>query len=114
ILRYNDPRRFGAWLWSAPDEIHTVLLGSGPEPLTDDFNADYIAEKAAKRKVAVKQFIMDNKVVVGVGNIYANEALFSSRINPLRSASKVTKQEWLLLTKEIKQVLTTAIRQGGT
>ncbi|OBT15761.1 DNA-formamidopyrimidine glycosylase [Vibrio tasmaniensis] len=114
ILRYNDPRRFGAWLWSAPDEIHTVLLGSGPEPLTDDFNVDYIAEKAEKRKVAVKQFIMDNKVVVGVGNIYANEALFSSRIHPLRPASKVTKEEWVLLTQEIKQVLTTAIKQGGT
>ncbi|KAB0461004.1 bifunctional DNA-formamidopyrimidine glycosylase/DNA-(apurinic or apyrimidinic site) lyase [Vibrio kanaloae] len=114
VLRYNDPRRFGAWLWSAPDEVHPVLLGSGPEPLTDDFNADYIAEKAEKRKVAVKQFIMDNKVVVGVGNIYANEALFASRISPLRPASKVTKQEWLLLTKEIKQVLATAIKQGGT
>ena len=59
-VKYNDPRRFGAWLWSAPDEVHSVLLGSGPEPLTDDFNADYIAEKAEKRKVAVKQFIMDN------------------------------------------------------
>ena len=114
ILRYNDPRRFGAWLWSAPDEVHSVLLGSGPEPLTDDFNADYIAEKAEKRKVAVKQFIMDNKVVVGVGNIYANEALFSSRIHPLRPASQVTKEEWVLLTKEIKQVLATAIKQGGT
>lgn len=114
VLRYNDPRRFGAWLWSAPDEVHPVLLGSGPEPLTDDFNADYIAEKAEKRKVAVKQFIMDNKVVVGVGNIYANEALFSSRIHPLRPASKVTKEEWVLLTKEIKQVLATAIKQGGT
>ncbi|MGO2160135.1 MAG: bifunctional DNA-formamidopyrimidine glycosylase/DNA-(apurinic or apyrimidinic site) lyase [Vibrio toranzoniae] len=114
ILRYNDPRRFGAWLWSAPDEVHPVLLGSGPEPLTDDFNAEYIIEKAEKRKVAVKQFIMDNKVVVGVGNIYANEALFSSRIHPLRPASKVTKEEWVLLTKEIKQVLATAIKQGGT
>ncbi|TKE99927.1 bifunctional DNA-formamidopyrimidine glycosylase/DNA-(apurinic or apyrimidinic site) lyase [Vibrio kanaloae] len=114
VLRYNDPRRFGAWLWSAPDEVHPVLLGAGPEPLTDDFNAEYITEKAEKRKVAVKQFIMDNKVVVGVGNIYANEALFSSRIHPLRPANKVTKEEWVLLTKEIKQVLATAIKQGGT
>ncbi len=85
---------FGAWLWSAPDGIHTVLLGSGPEPLTDDFNADYIAEKAEKRKVARQtKFIMDEQVVVGVGNIYANEALFSSRIHPLRPASKVTKKK---------------------
>ncbi|WP_299685857.1 bifunctional DNA-formamidopyrimidine glycosylase/DNA-(apurinic or apyrimidinic site) lyase [uncultured Vibrio sp.] len=114
VLRYNDPRRFGAWLWSAPDTTHPVLLGSGPEPLTDDFSAEYIAGKAAKRKVAVKQFIMDNKVVVGVGNIYANEALFASRIHPQRPANKVTQTEWNLLTEEIKQVLATAIKQGGT
>jgi formamidopyrimidine-DNA glycosylase len=114
VLRYNDPRRFGAWLWSSVDETHLVLLGAGPEPLTEEFNALYIAELAKKRRVPVKQFIMDNKVVVGVGNIYANEALFSSRIHPLRAANKITSAEWDLLTQEIKQVLATAIKQGGT
>ncbi|MEF1183795.1 bifunctional DNA-formamidopyrimidine glycosylase/DNA-(apurinic or apyrimidinic site) lyase, partial [Vibrio sinaloensis] len=81
VLRYNDPRRFGAWLWTE-DGHHTVLENAGPEPLTDEFNADYIASKAVNKKVSVKQFIMDNKVVVGVGNIYANESLFSARIHP--------------------------------
>ncbi|NOH96110.1 bifunctional DNA-formamidopyrimidine glycosylase/DNA-(apurinic or apyrimidinic site) lyase [Vibrio sp. 99-70-13A1] len=114
ILRYNDPRRFGSWLWCAPGESHKVLEGSGPEPLTDDFNAQYLAAKASKRTLAIKQFIMDNKVVVGVGNIYANEALFSSLIHPLRPANKVTKKEWSVLTENIKSVLSTAIEQGGT
>lgn len=114
ILRYNDPRRFGAWLWCAPGESHKVLEGSGPEPLTDDFNAQYISEKAKKRTLALKQFIMDNKVVVGVGNIYANEALFTSRIHPLRPANKVSLTEWQVLTENIKSVLATAIEQGGT
>jgi len=114
VLRYNDPRRFGAWLYSPVGESHVVLEGSGPEPLTGDFNAEYIEEKAKARKIAVKQFIMDNKVVVGVGNIYANEALFSSRIHPLRPANKLNSGEWCLLTSNIKQVLATAIEQGGT
>lgn len=114
VLRYNDPRRFGAWLWSPVGETHPVLMGAGPEPLTEEFNAPYIAQLAKKRRVPVKQFIMDNKVVVGVGNIYANEALFSSRIHPLRPANKITEAEWDLLTQEIKQVLATAIKQGGT
>ncbi|WP_438893728.1 DNA-formamidopyrimidine glycosylase family protein, partial [Bacillus cereus group sp. BC255] len=63
ILRYNDPRRFGAWLWCAPGESHAVLANMGPEPLTKEFNAEYVAEKAKNKRVAVKQFIMDNKVV---------------------------------------------------
>lgn len=114
VLRYNDPRRFGAWLFCPVGESHSVLEGSGPEPLTEDFNAEYIADKAKVRKVAVKQFIMDNKVVVGVGNIYANEALFTSRIHPLRPANKLVLNEWVELTSNIKEVLATAIKQGGT
>ncbi|MCG9575959.1 bifunctional DNA-formamidopyrimidine glycosylase/DNA-(apurinic or apyrimidinic site) lyase [Vibrio tubiashii] len=113
VLRYNDPRRFGAWLWTE-DGTHSALGSMGPEPLTPEFNADYIAEKAANKRVAVKQFVMDNKVVVGVGNIYANESLFSSGIHPTRPAGKLTVKEWELLVKEIKRVLDTAIKQGGT
>lgn len=113
VLRYNDPRRFGAWLWSEDGE-HTVLDNAGPEPLTDEFNADYIALKAVNKRVAVKQFIMDNKIVVGVGNIYANESLFNARIHPTRSAGKLNTVEWALLVDEIKQVLDMAIKQGGT
>ena len=83
VLRYNDPRRFGAWLYSE-DGNHQVLGHMGPEPLTDEFNPQYMLEKAANKRVTIKQFIMDNKVVVGVGNIYASESLFSSRIHPQR------------------------------
>ncbi|HCZ9269184.1 MULTISPECIES: bifunctional DNA-formamidopyrimidine glycosylase/DNA-(apurinic or apyrimidinic site) lyase [Vibrio] len=114
ILRYNDPRRFGAWLWCAPGESHAVLANMGPEPLTEEFNAEYVAEKAKNKRVAVKQFIMDNKVVVGVGNIYANESLFKSRIHPSRPAGKLTSQEWGLLVENIKMTLEVAITQGGT
>ncbi|MGF1754344.1 bifunctional DNA-formamidopyrimidine glycosylase/DNA-(apurinic or apyrimidinic site) lyase [Vibrio makurazakiensis] len=114
VLRYNDPRRFGAWLFCPVGQSHSVLEGSGPEPLTEEFNAEYIADKAKVRKIAVKQFIMDNKVVVGVGNIYANEALFTSRIHPLRPTNKLALNEWIELTANIKEVLATAIKQGGT
>ena len=108
----NDPRRFGAWLWSE-DGCHTVLKTMGPEPLTDDFDADYISEKAVSKRVTVKQFIMDNKIVVGVGNIYANESLFTAGILPTRGAGTLSLNEWQKLVKEIK-VLSTAIAQGGT
>ncbi|MGR5319948.1 bifunctional DNA-formamidopyrimidine glycosylase/DNA-(apurinic or apyrimidinic site) lyase [Vibrio sp. DNB22_19_1] len=114
VLRYNDPRRFGAWLWCAPNESHAVLAHMGPEPLTEEFNADYVAEKAKGKRVAVKQFIMDNKIVVGVGNIYANESLFKSRIHPTRPAGKLTRKEWQLLVENIKATLEIAIQQGGT
>lgn len=113
VLRYNDPRRFGAWLWTENGE-HAVLSNMGPEPLTEDFDADYMMEKSRNKRVAVKQFIMDNKVVVGVGNIYASESLFSAKIHPAKAAGKLTLSDWKILVEEIKQVLTTAIRQGGT
>ncbi|MGF1698047.1 bifunctional DNA-formamidopyrimidine glycosylase/DNA-(apurinic or apyrimidinic site) lyase [Vibrio lamellibrachiae] len=114
VLRYNDPRRFGCWLWMEKGESHSVLENIGPEPLTEEFDAEYISDKAKVRKIAVKQFIMDNKVVVGVGNIYANEALFTSCIHPLRPANKLALNEWVELTANIKEVLATAIKQGGT
>lgn len=114
VLRYNDPRRFGAWLWCEPGEIHSVLDHMGPEPLTDEFNPQYMLDKARNKRVAIKTFIMDNKIVVGVGNIYANESLFSSRIHPLRPAHSISETEWLSLVADIKTVLATAIKQGGT
>ena len=113
VLRYNDPRRFGAWLWSE-DGTHTVLGRMGPEPLTDEFNPEYMLEKAANKRVTIKQFVMDNKIVVGVGNIYASESLFSARIHPTRPAGSLTLEEWCKLVAEIKTVLATAIKQGGT
>ncbi|MGL6260675.1 bifunctional DNA-formamidopyrimidine glycosylase/DNA-(apurinic or apyrimidinic site) lyase [Vibrio sp. WXL210] len=114
VLRYNDPRRFGAWLWTPVGEEHQALTHLGPEPLIEAFNASYIAERAKSKRVVVKQFIMDNKVVVGVGNIYANEALFKAKISPLRPAGKLTLTEWRRLVDEIKATLTIAIKQGGT
>ncbi|QIL85399.1 bifunctional DNA-formamidopyrimidine glycosylase/DNA-(apurinic or apyrimidinic site) lyase [Vibrio sp. HDW18] len=113
-LRYHDPRRFGAWLWCAPNESHQVLARLGPEPLTEAFNADYMMDKARNKRIAVKAFIMDNAAVVGVGNIYANEALFLSHIHPLRPAHSLSLTEWQTLVCNIKQVLQGAIKQGGT
>ena len=114
VLRYTDPRRFGAWLWTKELEGHPVLAHLGPEPLSDEFNADYLQQKCAKKKTAIKPWLMDNKLVVGVGNIYANEALFSSGIMPDRKANSLTEQECDVLVNAIKAVLTRSIEQGGT
>ncbi len=114
LLRYNDPRRFGAWLWQPKGDEHEVLKNLGPEPLDDMFDCDYMVEKAKGKKVAVKKFIMDNKIVVGVGNIYANESLFLAKIHPLTATGKLTRSDWTAIVKQVKQVLATAIKQGGT
>ncbi|PWI33088.1 DNA-formamidopyrimidine glycosylase [Vibrio albus] len=113
-LRYNDPRRFGAWLWQEKGSIHELLGHLGPEPLQAEFSASYMQEKAKGKRVAIKPFIMDNKVVVGVGNIYANESLFSSAILPTTPAGKLTSIQWVTLVAAIKAVLADAIKQGGT
>ena len=104
LLRYNDPRKFGAWLYSDVGVQHEVLNKLGPEPLTDAFTSEYLAEKAKNKKVVVKQFIMNNAVVVGVGNIYASEALFSSNINPKTLTGKLTNQQLSTLVNEIKKI----------
>lgn len=114
-LRYHDPRRFGCLLWveGQPHE-HKLLANLGPEPLTDEFTADYLFQRSRKRSQAVKQFIMDSHVVVGVGNIYANESLFMSRIKPLRKAGSLTRKNCEDLVQNIKFVLNRSIEQGGT
>ncbi|MBV7298726.1 bifunctional DNA-formamidopyrimidine glycosylase/DNA-(apurinic or apyrimidinic site) lyase [Enterovibrio paralichthyis] len=114
MIRYNDPRRFGAWLWQPKGGEHAVLGKLGPEPLTDDFTGEYLFDKSRGKRTAIKQFIMDNAVVVGVGNIYANESLFICNIHPKRPAGQLTLNDANLLVDEIKQVLATAIKQGGT
>ncbi|MDG4812583.1 bifunctional DNA-formamidopyrimidine glycosylase/DNA-(apurinic or apyrimidinic site) lyase [Hydrogenovibrio sp. 3SP14C1] len=115
LLRYHDPRRFGSWLWTdKPLQEHPLLKALGPEPLTDDFNADYLFQKLQGRKTAIKTFIMNNHIVVGVGNIYANESLFLSGIHPTRPAHSLTIKETTQLTGHIKTVLSAAIEQGGT
>ncbi len=114
-LRLKDPRRFGAVLWtSAPIEEHPLLNHLGPEPLSEAFNADYLYQLSRKRNVAVKQFIMNSKIVVGIGNIYANEALFASGIHPKRAAGKISRERYEKLCIKSKQILEQAITQGGT
>ena len=113
-LRFNDPRRFGCFLWLEPGEQHPLLDHLGPEPLSDEFDGEYLYRRSRGRKGAVKGFIMDGKVVVGVGNIYANEALFLSGIRPDRSAGRISAARYRRLAALIKQVLTSAIEQGGT
>jgi formamidopyrimidine-DNA glycosylase len=114
-LRFTDPRRFGALLWtSAPPEQHPLLRSLGPEPLETDFSAEYLYESARNRKVCVKLFIMDSRIVVGVGNIYANEALSLAGIHPLRSAKRISLRRYGCLVAAIQQVLKAAIAQGGT
>jgi formamidopyrimidine-DNA glycosylase len=113
-LRYNDPRRFGSFLWLAPHEHHPLLAHLGPEPLSSEFDGALLYRLSRGRKGPVKNFIMDGKVVVGVGNIYANEALFLSGIRPDRAAGRVSRARYTCLADNIKQVLTSAIEQGGT
>lgn len=114
ILRLNDPRRFGSVLWDDLTKLHPLLADLGPEPLSDDFSGDYLYRSAAKRRVAIKQHIMNSQVVVGVGNIYANEALFRAGIDPRRQAGRISHERMTSLVAEIKQVLAAAIEQGGT
>lgn len=114
-LRLNDPRRFGAVLWSEePIQQHPLIQQLGPEPLSDAFNHERLYQQSRKRSIAIKQFLMDNKMVVGVGNIYANESLFLCGIDPRRKASTISKARYQRLVAIVKQVLAEAIEQGGT
>ena len=113
-LRLNDPRRFGAVLWQEKNTELSIIHSLGPEPLSNDFDGDYLHQKLAKRKGAIKNAIMTNAVVVGVGNIYASESLFLSGIHPKRAANRVSKERCQLLANNIKLGLKKAIQQGGT
>ncbi len=116
ILRYNDPRRFGSLLWLGDGDPmqHSLLAKLGPEPLLNDFDGSYLFRRSRKRTMAVKNFIMDGHIVVGVGNIYASEALFMSGIRPGRAAGRVTSSEYQLLAQKIKEVLQASIAMGGS
>ncbi len=114
LLRLTDPRRFGAVLWQEAGQQHPLLEKLGPEPLTDDFNVDTFVRAASHRKIAIKQFIMDNKVVVGVGNIYAAEALFAAALHPETPVNTISKQKFQKLVAAIKYILVAAIERGGT
>ncbi len=121
VLRLNDPRRFGSILWhprGAPGqgatEPHWLLAGLGVEPLEPEFSGEYLKRRARGRRVAVKNFIMDGHVVVGVGNIYATEALFLAQVRPTLRATTVTLASYTRIAEAVRAVLGNAIDQGGT
>lgn len=114
-LRYTDPRRFGSAHWLPIEKSgHALLDHLGPEPLSDDFSAELLYRRSRKRSSAVKTFIMDGRIVVGVGNIYANEALFRAGIRPTTAAGSISRPRYAKLVVAIKTVLAEAIAQGGT
>ena len=115
ILRFNDPRRFGSVHWTEEDPYqHSLLKDLGPEPLGEDFDGVYLFQQSRKRSTPVKNFIMNSHVVVGVGNIYANESLFRSKIRPSTKAGRISKKQYSTLVSQIKETLTNAIEVGGT
>jgi formamidopyrimidine-DNA glycosylase len=114
-LRFNDPRRFGSLLFTADDPaLHPLLRRLAPEPLEAAFDGEYLWRITRRRKVAIKQLIMNARLVVGVGNIYASEALFRARIRPRRQARSLKRQECARLARAIKATLAMAVKVGGT
>lgn len=113
-LRFNDPRRFGCWLWADDQSSHPLIRDLGPEPLSEHFNGAILFNRSRGRQTPIKSFIMDNHVVVGVGNIYANEALFKAGIHPKRKAGRISLDRYHRLAEAIRETLSAAILMGGT
>lgn len=114
-LRFNDPRRFGCCLYTTDAwEQHQLLCRLAPEPFDAAFDAAYLHRVTRRRRVAIKQLLLNGRLVTGVGNIYASEALFRARIRPRRAARSLTLLECRALAKAIRSVLRMAIRAGGT
>ncbi len=115
LLRYNDPRRFGAMLWlPATGVAHPLLRDLGPEPFAAAFHAGYFWDATRGRRTAIKLVLMDNHVVVGVGNIYANESLFRAGIRPATPAGRVSRPRFERLVSAVREVLDEAIAKGGS
>ena len=114
LLRFNDPRRFGCWLWQPAGRTHELLRDLGPEPLGDAFDGDYLFARSRGRRGPVKNFLMDQGIVVGVGNIYAAEALFRAGIAPQRAAGRVSRERYVALAGHVRDILAHAIARGGT
>ena len=115
LLRYHDPRRFGIVSWyPGPEETHPLLQNLAPEPLGNGFTADYLHNALKKRRSPIKSVLMDNKTVVGVGNIYANESLFAAGIAPNRPAMQISRKEAAALVHHIRETLRRAIEKGGS
>jgi formamidopyrimidine-DNA glycosylase len=114
-LRFRDPRRFGCIVWTEDDPLrHELLRNLGPEPLGRELTGDYLFAKSRKRTQTIKTFLMDSRIISGVGNIYANEALFAAGIHPGKKTGSLTRAQCIKLTGSIKRVLTRAIAKGGT
>jgi formamidopyrimidine-DNA glycosylase len=113
-LRFNDPRRFGCWLWQRAGATHALLAELGPEPLDAGFDADYLAARCRGRRAPIKHVLMDQRIVVGVGNIYAAEALFRAGIHPARAAGRIAPARFIALVDAVKAILAHAIERGGT
>ncbi len=114
-VRFNDPRRFGSMLFVTGDPLaHPLLRSLGPEPLSADFDADYLYRRTRRRRVAIKQLLMNSAIVVGVGNIYASEALFRAGVRPQRAAGRLSRAEVTRLVVAVRRVLGAAIKVGGT
>ena len=115
MLRLTDPRRFGSIHFHEGDwREHWLIKDLGIEPLDNEFDGDFLHRAARKRRVAIKLMLMDARVVVGVGNIYANESLFRAGIRPRLAASRISRDRYALLAQSVREVLALAIRQGGT
>lgn len=115
VMRFHDPRRFGAMLWwPARETAHVLLRHMGPEPFSEVFDGDYLYRLSRGRSVAVKSFVMDGRIVVGAGNIYATEALFRAGIRPARAAGRLTRSDCTRLAERIRDVLAEAVERGGT
>jgi formamidopyrimidine-DNA glycosylase len=114
-LRFNDPRRFGSLLFTTGDPLrHRLLAGLAAEPLSSDFDSEALWRRARGRRVSIKAFIMDSRAVVGVGNIYASEALFRAGIRPGLAAGRISRERMAVLVTKIREVLSDAIGVGGT
>ena len=113
-LRLRDPRRFGSLHWSDDPYAHWLLRDLGPEPLGDEFGGDYLWRKSRGRRVAVKQFIMNANIVVGVGHIFASESLFLAGLNPRRAAGRFALARYEALAVALREGVQRAIRAGGT
>lgn len=115
LMRLRDPRRFGAVLWHEGEIAgHPLIAGLGPEPLEKDFDGEHLYRATRNKTAAIKHVVMDNRVVVGVGNIYANEALFRAGIRPQLAAGRLSRERCTRLVKEIRATLSEAIAQGGS
>ena len=114
ILRFTDPRRFGSQLWQPSGTLHPLLASLGPEPLSAEFTGEYLWKRSRGRSASVKGFLMDQKIVVGVGNIYVAEALFAAGIHPRRAPGAISPARYDRLVSEIKRILEYSITRGGT